>query len=146
MHSVGGWAALAGALILGPRIGKYKDGKVVPMPGANLPLATLGVFICGLVGLGLTGVLSLQWAQSEISNVSRIFANTNAAAGGAIAALILTQVVYGKVDLTMVLNGALAGLVSQPTIIGRRSVSGAVGGLLSSSPFQCLISSKLMTL
>ena len=137
VHSVGGWAALAGALILGPRIGKYKDGKVVPMPGANLPIATLGVFILWLGWFGFNGGSQLAMGTiGDIADVSRIFANTNAAAaGGAIAALILTQVVYGKVDLTMVLNGALAGLVSitaeplTPTL-GSATLIGAVGGLI----------------
>ena len=137
VHSVGGWAALAGALILGPRIGKYKDGKVVAMPGANLPIATLGVFILWLGWFGFNGGSQLAMGTvGDIADVSRIFANTNAAAaGGAIAALILTQVVYGKVDLTMVLNGALAGLVSitaeplTPTL-GAATLIGAVGGLI----------------
>ena len=137
VHSVGGWAALAGALILGPRIGKYKDGKVVPMLGANLPLATLGVFILWLGWFGFNGGSQLAMGTvGDVADVSRIFANTNAAAaGGAIAALILTQVVYGKVDLTMVLNGALAGLVSitaeplTPTL-GVAVLIGAVGGLI----------------
>ena len=137
VHSVGGWAALAGALILGPRIGKYKDGKVVPMPGANLPIATLGVFILWLGWFGFNGGSQLAMGTvGDVADVSRIFANTNAAAaGGAIAALILTQVVYGKVDLTMVLNGALAGLVSitaeplTPTL-GVATLIGAVGGLI----------------
>ena len=137
VHSVGGWAALAGALILGPRIGKYKDGKVVHMPGANLPIATLGVFILWLGWFGFNGGSQLAMGTvGDIADVSRIFANTNAAAaGGAIAALILTQVVYGKVDLTMVLNGALAGLVSitaeplTPTL-GAATLIGAVGGLI----------------
>lgn len=137
VHSVGGWAALAGALILGPRIGKYKDGKVVPMPGANLPIATLGVFILWLGWFGFNGGSQLAMGTvGDVADVSRIFANTNAAAaGGAIAALILTQVVYGKVDLTMVLNGALAGLVSitaeplTPTL-GIATLIGAVGGLI----------------
>ena len=137
VHSVGGWAALAGALILGPRIGKYKDGRVVPMPGANLPIATLGVFILWLGWFGFNGGSQLAMGTvGDIADVSRIFANTNAAAaGGAIAALILTQVVYGKVDLTMVLNGALAGLVSitaeplTPTL-GAATLIGAVGGLI----------------
>ena len=137
VHSVGGWAALAGALILGPRIGKYKDGKVVPMPGANLPLATLGVFILWLGWFGFNGGSQLAMGTvGDVADVSRIFANTNAAAaGGAIAALILTQIVYGKVDLTMVLNGALAGLVSitaeplTPTL-GVAVLIGAVGGLI----------------
>ena len=137
VHSVGGWAALAGALILGPRIGKYKDGNVVPMPGANLPIATLGVFILWLGWFGFNGGSQLAMGTvGDVADVSRIFANTNAAAaGGAIAALILTQVVYGKVDLTMVLNGALAGLVSitaeplTPTL-GVATLIGAVGGLI----------------
>ena len=137
VHSVGGWAALAGALILGPRIGKYNDGKVVPMPGANLPIATLGVFILWLGWFGFNGGSQLAMGTvGDVADVSRIFANTNAAAaGGAIAALILTQVVYGKVDLTMVLNGALAGLVSitaeplTPTL-GVATLIGAVGGLI----------------
>ncbi len=137
VHSVGGWAALAGALVLGPRIGKYKDGKVVPMPGANLPIATLGVFILWLGWFGFNGGSQLAMGTvGDVADVSRIFANTNAAAaGGAIAALILTQVLYGKVDLTMVLNGALAGLVSitaeplTPTL-GVATLIGAVGGLI----------------
>ena len=137
VHSVGGWAALAGALILGPRIGKYKDGNVVPMPGANLPIATLGVFILWLGWFGFNGGSQLAMGTvGDVADVSRIFANTNAAAaGGAIAALILTQLVYGKVDLTMVLNGALAGLVSitaeplTPTL-GVATLIGAVGGLI----------------
>ena len=137
VHSVGGWAALAGALILGPRIGKYKDWKFVAMPGANLPIATLGVFILWLGWFGFNGGSQLAMGTvGDIADVSRIFANTNAAAaGGAIAALILTQVVYGKVDLTMVLNGALAGLVSitaeplTPTL-GAATLIGAVGGLI----------------
>jgi Amt family ammonium transporter len=137
VHSVGGWAALTGALILGPRIGKYKEGKVVPMPGANLPIATLGVFILWLGWFGFNGGSQLAMGTvGDIADVSRIFSNTNAAAaGGAIAALILTQVVYGKVDLTMVLNGALAGLVSitaeplTPTL-GVATIIGAVGGVI----------------
>ncbi|MEC7211784.1 MAG: ammonium transporter, partial [Pseudomonadota bacterium] len=137
VHSVGGWAALAGALVLGARTGKYRDGRVVPMPGANLPLATLGTFILWLGWFGFNGGSQLAMGTvSDVADVSRIFANTNAAAaGGAIAALILTQVVYGKVDLTMVLNGALAGLVSitaeplTPTL-GVAVLIGAVGGLI----------------
>ena len=137
VHSVGGWAALAGALVLGARTGKYRDGRVVPMPGANLPLATLGTFILWLGWFGFNGGSQLAMGTvSDVADVSRIFANTNAAAaGGAIAALILTQVVYKKVDLTMVLNGALAGLVSitaeplTPTL-GAASLIGGVGGVI----------------
>ncbi len=137
VHSVGGWAALAGALILGPRIGKYKDGKVIPMMGSNLPLATLGTFILWLGWFGFNGGSQLYMdTAANVADISRIFANTNAAAaGGAIAALILTQIIYKKADLTMVLNGALAGLVSitaEPLTpgLGAASLIGAVGGLI----------------
>ncbi|WP_068116245.1 ammonium transporter [Tropicimonas marinistellae] len=137
VHSVGGWAALAGALILGPRIGKYKDGRVHPYPGSNLSLATLGTFILWLGWFGFNGGSQLAMGTvGDAADVSRIFANTNtAAAGGAIAALIMTQVMYGKVDLTMVLNGALAGLVSitaEPLTpsLGAATLIGAVGGVL----------------
>ncbi|WP_460272690.1 ammonium transporter [Celeribacter sp. ULVN23_4] len=137
VHSVGGWAALAGALILGPRIGKYKDGKVTAFPGSNLPLATLGTFILWLGWFGFNGGSQLAMGSvGDVADVSRIFSNTNtAAAGGAIAALIVTQLVYGKVDLTMVLNGALAGLVSitaeplTPTL-GAATLIGMVGGVI----------------
>jgi Amt family ammonium transporter len=137
VHSVGGWAALAGALILGPRLGKYKDGRVVPMPGANLPLATLGMFILWLGWFGFNGGSQLAMGTiGDVADISRIFANTNAAAaGGSMIALILTQVLYGKVDLTMVLNGALAGLVSitaEPLTpsLGLATLIGGVGGLI----------------
>ena len=138
VHSVGGWAALTGAIILGPRIGKYaQDGKVNPIPGSNLALATLGVFILWLGWFGFNGGSQLAMGSiGDVADVSRIFSNTNAAAaGGAIAALILTQIMYKKPDLTMVLNGALAGLVSitaeplAPTL-GQATMIGAVGGLL----------------
>ena len=138
VHSVGGWAALTGAIILGPRIGKYaQDGKVNPIPGSNLALATLGVFILWLGWFGFNGGSQLAMGSiGDVADVSRIFSNTNAAAaGGAIAALILTQIMYKKPDLTMVLNGALAGLVSitaeplAPTL-GQATIIGAVGGLL----------------
>lgn len=137
VHSVGGWAALAGAIILGPRIGKYKDGKVNPMPGSNLALATLGTFILWLGWFGFNGGSQLAAGTvGDITDVGRIFANTNmAAASGAIAALVLTQIMYKKVDLTMVLNGCLAGLVSitaeplAPTLFGSLWI-GAVGGVI----------------
>jgi len=137
VHSVGGWAALAGAIVLGPRIGKYKDGRINPMPGSNLPLATLGTFILWLGWFGFNGGSQLAMGSiGDVADVSRIFANTNAAAaGGAIAALILTQIMFGKVDLTMVLNGALAGLVSitaeplTPSLF-MATIIGAVGGLI----------------
>ncbi|MEQ9258301.1 MAG: ammonium transporter [Roseovarius sp.] len=138
VHSVGGWAALAGAIVLGPRLGKYgKDGKINPMPGSNLALATLGTFILWLGWFGFNGGSQLAMGTvGDVSDVSRIFANTNmAAAAGAVTALILTQVIYKKPDLTMVLNGALAGLVSitaeplAPTLFGALWI-GAVGGVI----------------
>ncbi|WP_439655570.1 ammonium transporter [Sulfitobacter aquimarinus] len=137
VHSVGGWAALAGALILGPRIGKYKDGRVNPMPGSNLALATLGMFILWLGWFGFNGGSQLAMGSvGDIADVSRIFANTNAAAaGGAVSALILTQILFKKADLTMILNGALAGLVSitaeplTPTL-GMATLIGAIGGVI----------------
>ena len=115
VHSTGGWAALAGALVLGPRLGKYgKDGSVHPIPGSNMALATLGTFILWLGWFGFNGGSQLAMDSAEnVSAIARIFVNTNAAAAaGAVTALILTQLVYRKVDITMVLNGALAGLVS----------------------------------
>ena len=137
VHSVGGWAALTGALILGPRIGKYKDGKTIPMPGSNLSLATLGTFILWLGWFGFNGGSQLAMGSiGDVADVSRIFANTNtAAAGGAIAALILTQILYKKPDLTIVLNGALAGLVSitaEPLTpsLGAATLIGAIGGVI----------------
>ena len=138
VHSVGGYAALAGAIVLGARHGKYKrDGSVSPMPGANLPLATLGTFILWLGWFGFNGGSQLAMGTvGDVADVSRIFANTNAAAaGGAITALILTQIVYKKVDLTMVLNGALAGLVSitaEPLTpgLGVATLIGGFGGVI----------------
>ncbi|WP_170589234.1 ammonium transporter [Ruegeria arenilitoris] len=138
VHAAGGFAALAGAIVLGPRIGKYsKDGKVVPIPGSNLALATLGTFILWLGWFGFNGGSQLAMGTiGDMADISRIFANTNmAAASGAVAALILTQVMYGKVDLTMVLNGALAGLVSitaeplAPSLF-QALIIGGIGGVI----------------
>ena len=137
VHSVGGWAALAGALILGPRLGKYKDGRVNPMPGSNLALATLGTFILWLGWFGFNGGSQLYMdSAANVADISRIFSNTNtAAAGGAVAALILTQLLYKKPDLTMILNGALAGLVSitaeplTPSLI-EATLIGGIGGAI----------------
>ena len=137
VHACGAAAALAGAIVLGPRLGKYKDGKVNPMPGSNLALATLGMFILWLGWFGFNGGSQLAMGSAgDIADISRIFANTNmAAAAGAVAALVLTQLMYGKVDLTMVLNGALAGLVSitagplDPSLFGALWI-GAIGGII----------------
>ncbi len=138
VHSVGGWAALAGALVLGPRLGKYGPGdKVNAFPGSNLTLATLGTFILWLGWFGFNGGSQLYMnTAGNVADISRIFANTNAgAAGGALAALLLTQILYRKIDLTMVLNGALAGLVSitaEPLApsLGMASQIGGIGGVI----------------
>jgi Amt family ammonium transporter len=137
VHLCGATAALAGVLILGARKGKYVDGKVVAMPGANLPLATLGTFILWLGWFGFNGGSELIVSNVvEANAVSMIFVNTNlAAAGGVMGALILSKVMFGKSDLTMALNGAIAGLVSitaeplAPTP-GLALLIGAVGGVI----------------
>jgi len=138
VHSVGGWAALTGAIILGARKGKFsKDGRVNPMPGSNIPLATLGTFILWMGWYGFNGgsVLALGSAGDAIS-MSNVMVNTNmAACGGMIAAMILVQILYKKVDVTMALNGALAGLVSitagpDTPSLGAATLIGAVGGIL----------------
>jgi len=115
VHMAGAAAALAGVLVLGARKGKYTaDGKVNAIPGANLPLATLGTFILWMGWFGFNGGSVLATATVESANaVAVVFMNTNAAAaGGCIAALIVARIMFGKADLTMALNGALAGLVA----------------------------------
>jgi len=138
VHSVGGWAALTGAIILGARKGKYSaEGRVQPMLASNIPLATLGTFILWLGWFGFNGASQLAMGTiGDVSDVSRIFANTNfAAAGGVVAVLILMQLLYKKLDVTMVLNGALAGLVSitaeplTPSPVMAIAI-GAVGGAI----------------
>lgn len=137
VHSVGGWAALAGAIFLGPRLGRYVGGKVQVFPASSIPLATLGTFILWLGWFGFNGASQLAMGTiGDVSDVSKIFVNTNmAAAGGVVAAVILTQIMYKKIDVTMVLNGALAGLVSitaEPLApsIGASILIGAVGGTI----------------
>ncbi|WP_422342664.1 ammonium transporter [Parasphingorhabdus sp.] len=137
VHSVGGWAALAGALIIGPRLGRYVNGKITVMPGSNIPLATLGTFILWLGWFGFNGASQLAMGTiGDVSDVSKIFVNTNmAAAGGVITAIILTQLLYKKIDVTMALNGALAGLVSitaEPLApsVPASILIGSVGGLI----------------
>ncbi|MDX1775249.1 MAG: ammonium transporter [Desulfobulbales bacterium] len=137
VHLCGASAALAGVLLLGARKGKYEGGKVKAIPGANLPLATLGTFILWLGWFGFNGGSELIISNIEESNaVSMVFVNTNmAAAGGLVAALLLSQIWFGKADLTMALNGALAGLVAitaeplTPTPL-IATVVGVIGGLL----------------
>ncbi len=114
VHSVGGWAALAGAAVLGPRLGRFRDGMILPMPASNLTLAALGALLLwiGWFGFNAGSLASLE-SGANAADLSRIIVNTNlSAAGGAVAAMALTQLRWGSVDLTMVLNGLLAGLVA----------------------------------
>lgn len=138
VHMAGAAAALSGVLLLGARKGKYgADGKVRAIPGANMPLATLGMFVLWLGWFGFNGGSVLATASVESANsVAVVFMNTNAAAaGGLIAALLLARILFGKADLTMALNGALAGLVaitaepSTPTAL-QATLFGALGGIL----------------
>ncbi len=138
VHSVGGWAALTGCILLGARTGKYDaEGRVTPLPGSSMPLATLGVFILWLGWFGFNGGSQLALGSlTDASDVARIFANTNtAAAAGVIVAMVLSQVIYGKVDLTFALNGALAGLVSitaeplTPSFL-MAAIIGGIGGAI----------------
>jgi len=138
VHMAGAAAALAGVLLLGARKGKYgKNGEINAIPGANLPLATLGTFILWMGWFGFNGGSVLATASVESSNaVAIVLMNTNAAAaGGAIAALLVGRVLFGKADLTMLLNGALAGLVaitaepSTPSPL-LATLFGAAGGVL----------------
>ena len=138
VHMCGATAALAGVLLLGPRSGKYgADGKVNALPGANMPLATLGMFILWFGWFGFNGGSELKVSNVDEANaVAQVFANTNiAACGGLVAALVLARALFGKADLTMALNGALAGLVSitASPLAGSIELSlfvGAVGGIL----------------
>jgi Amt family ammonium transporter len=138
VHLCGAAAALAGVLLLGARKGKYgKDGSIFAIPGCNLPMATLGTLILWLGWFGFNGGSELRISDvTEANAVARVFVNTNmAAAGGLFAALLLARAWFGKADLTMALNGALAGLVSitaeplMPTPLGSTLI-GAFGGLL----------------
>ena len=138
VHMAGAAAALSGVILLGARKGKYSSsGKAKAIPGANLPLATLGTFILWMGWFGFNGGSVLATATVENANaVAIVFMNTNAAAaGGLIAALIVARILFGKADLTMALNGALAGLVaitaepSTPTAL-QATLFGAAGGVL----------------
>ena len=138
VHMAGAAAAVAGVLLLGPRKGKYNEaGKSMPILGANLPLATLGTFILWMGWFGFNGGSVLAMASKESADaVAMVFVNTNAAAaGGVIAALLLAKVWFGKADLTMTLNGALAGLVAitagpdTPSVLVATLI-GASGGVI----------------
>jgi Amt family ammonium transporter len=138
VHMAGAAAALAGVLLLGARKGKYNaDGSINAIPGANLPMATLGTFILWLGWFGFNGGSVLKLADVASANsVAMVFLNTNtAAAGGALAAMIIARIMFGKADLTMILNGALAGLVAitagpdTPSPLAATLI-GAVGGVI----------------
>tara|TARA_B100001093_G_scaffold452719_1_gene460949 strand:- start:289 stop:1446 length:1158 start_codon:yes stop_codon:yes gene_type:complete len=138
VHMCGAAAALAGVILLGPRSGKYNDdGSVTPIPGCNMPLATLGMFILWFGWFGFNGGSELKLSNVDEANaVAQVFVNTNmAAACGAVAALIMSQIMFGKADITMALNGALAGLVSitAEPLSGTHAESmliGAIGGII----------------
>jgi len=138
VHMAGASAALAGVLLLGARKGKYgANGQVNAIPGANLPMATLGTFILWMGWFGFNGGSVLKLGDMASANsVAMVFLNTNAAAaGGAVAAMIVARLLFGKTDLTMLLNGALAGLVaitaepSTPTAL-QATMFGGIGGVL----------------
>ncbi len=138
VHLAGAAAALAGVLLLGPRSGKYQEsGAIKAIPGANLPLATLGTFILWMGWFGFNGGSTLKLGGIGVANeVANVFLNTNAAAsGGLIAAMITARLLFGKTDLTMCLNGALAGLVAitaepaDPTPLLSTFI-GAIGGVI----------------
>ncbi len=139
VHAAGGAAALAGAIVIGPRFGRFsKDGKPNPMPASSIPLATLGTFILWLGWFGFNGGSQLAiGTMDDAVAVSNIFVNTNlAACGGLVVAMILSQIMFGKVDVTFALNGALAGLVSitaeplAPSMMMSIMVGG-VGGIIA---------------
>jgi Amt family ammonium transporter len=138
VHMAGAAAALAGVILLGARKGKYgADGSLQPIPGANLPLATLGTFILWMGWFGFNGGSVLATSSvADANSVAVVFMNTNAAAaGGVISALIIAKLMFGKADLTMLLNGALAGLVAitagpdTPTPL-MATIIGAIGGII----------------
>ena len=138
VHMCGAAAALAGVIVLGARKGKYgPNGEINAIPGCNMPLATLGTFILWLGWFGFNGGSELMVSNVDEANaVAQVFLNTNmAAAGGAIAAAVLTKILYGKADLSMALNGALAGLVSitaEPLAPSAElaTVIGVIGGVI----------------
>ncbi|WP_152287139.1 ammonium transporter [Flavicella marina] len=136
VHAVGGWAALMGAIFVGPRIGKYKDGKSQAIPGHNILLGALGVMILWLGWFGFNGGSQLAFSSADdVTAVGSILINTNlAAACGALAALLYTWLRYGKPDISMTLNGALAGLVTitagcANVSAGSAAIMGLIGGV-----------------
>ena len=150
VHSVGGWAALVGALIIGPRLGKYAGGKVNPMPGSSMPLAALGTFILWFGWFGFNGGSQLALGTGPDANaIANIYANTFiAAAAGCVAAMLVSQTLFGKVDLTLALNGVIGGLVSitagpEYTHLLFPILIGAIGGVLIPVSVQALDAIKV---
>ena len=151
VHSTGGWAALAGAIVIGARTGRFnEDGSVTSFPGSSIPLATLGAFILWLGWFGFNGgsQLALGSALDSVA-ISNIFINTNlAAAAGVMFAMITSQLLYGKVDIVVALNGAIGGLVAitaEPLApsIGEAVFIGAVGGILVAVTTPLLLKMKI---
>ena len=151
VHAAGGAAALAGAIIIGPRIGRFgKDGTSTPIPASSIPLATLGTFILWLGWFGFNGGSQLAiGTMDDAVAVSNIFVNTNiAACSGLIVAMVISQTLYGKVDVTFALNGALAGLVSitaeplMPTAYSSMLIGG-IGGMIAVFGTQFISSLKI---
>ncbi|WP_081696263.1 ammonium transporter [Candidatus Micropelagos thuwalensis] len=151
VHSTGGWAALAGAIVIGSRTGRFnEDGSVTSFPGSSIPLATLGAFILWLGWFGFNGgsQLALGSALDSVA-ISNIFINTNlAAAAGVMFAMITSQLLYGKVDIVVALNGAIGGLVAitaEPLApsIGAAVFIGAVGGILVAVTTPLLLKMKI---
>ena len=146
VHSTGGWAALAGALIIGPRLGKYRrDGSVRPTPPSNVPIVTLGVFILWFGWFGFNGGSQLALGSaSDVVAMSQVLVNTNlAGAAGVIAAIAVSRPLLGRVDLLVGLNGAIAGLVSitaGPGLVGHHwaILIGAIGGILCAAAMKLL--------
>jgi Amt family ammonium transporter len=144
VHSIGGWAALAGALVIGPRIGKYKDGKAQPIPGHNIPLATIGVFILWLGWFGFNPGSTTALAGGSFASIA---VTTNlAAAAGALAGLITSWVMFKKPDVSFALNGTLAGLVAitagcNVMTPAMAILTGAIGGVIV--VFACLFFDKI---
>lgn len=138
VHSTGGWAALAGVILVGPRLGKFRDdGTVLPTPASNIPLVTLGVFILWLGWFGFNGGSQLKMGSAaDVTWMAVIFVNTNlAACGGVLAAIVTARLMHGKVSLLLVLNGAISGLVSitaAPILLNMEFaiLVGVIGGVL----------------
>jgi len=138
VHSVGGWAALAGVLVLGPRLGKYtNNGIIKPIPGSNIPIATLGLFLLWFGWFGFNGGSQLSMGTSgDVNSIALIVVNTHlAASAGLVFSLITTYLLFKKIDITMLINGALGGLVAvtaAPDVgVMYSIIVGSIGGIIA---------------